>query len=73
MNQEEPQPEQPTLPAPAELAAYLSAVYLDEETGSFERTMAATGILSFWLGAELNRVLSVGAEEPMPEPEGGLN
>jgi hypothetical protein len=41
---------------PTEIAAFLSAVYRDEDASNFERTQAAVGLSAFWMGVELNRM-----------------
>lgn len=53
---EEPQYNPSEFTGPGELAAHLTSVFRDEKTSNFEKTMAAVGLQSFWLGCEVNRI-----------------
>lgn len=42
---------------PEELAGYLSNVFRDPEVTSFERTQAAVGLSTLWLGVRLDQLI----------------
>lgn len=57
-----------TPPTPTDLALYLTKVYQDPEASPSDKLLAASSLMSFWLGGEvaaLTQVFSLAVEQAM--------
>lgn len=70
MDEKEPQYEPSDFTQSGELAEYLTKMYKDPETSSFEKTMAGVGLQAFWVGCEMNRLIQMFSIPVEEQPHG---